>query len=323
MNIKKSLCIFVSIISLVYSVSLSNDKEAKEKQRIADHLQSISVTLQAESSGVRVEGSGVIKTIRVKENGKDEYISYVWTAAHVVAGLRSEKSFLDTDGRHKQVVRFQDAVVVQELAQNGRRVGETRMIAQIIRYSKDEDLAVLKVRKKNFIIESVKFNKTVDGVTPIGTDVYHVGSMSGKTLGANSMTNGIIAQVGRILEGQPFDQTTVTATNGSSGGGVYTRDGVCIGLVTIGVRTGDNFNFIVPIRRIAKWAKSAGVEWALYDGIKMPVEKEMKKMPIEDTGVKLHSSSGEKLSLEYKYLIRKYENGKLVDKFSTEDKKEK
>jgi len=310
----------VIVVLVGFSASFGSDKE---KQRIADHLQSISVTLQAEeTTGRKVEGSGVIVTRKVKENGKDVYISYIVTAAHCVTGLRSEVSFLDSDGTRKQVVKFQDAVIVQELAQSGRRVGETRMIAKVIRYSKDEDLAILRVRKKNFVIESVVFKKNADEVTPIGTDVYHVGSMSGKALGANSMTNGIIAQVGRVISGQPFDQTTVTATNGSSGGGVYTRNGVCIGIVTLGVRTGDNFNFIVPIRRMMKWARSAGVAWVFNSNIKMPSEEELKKMPVEDTGVKLRRPTVTPSS-KYRYLIRKYEDGKEVDEFKDEKEENK
>ncbi|HAT67623.1 MAG TPA: hypothetical protein DCS66_24005, partial [Flavobacteriaceae bacterium] len=57
------------------------------------------------------------------------------------------------------------------------------------------------------------------------TELYHVGSLLGQT-GSNSMTRGIVSQVGRVLnlgsgDGTVFDQTTVTAFPGSSGGGVF------------------------------------------------------------------------------------------------------
>ena len=38
------------------------------------------------------------------------------------------------------------------------------------------------------------------------------------------------------------------------------------------------------MRRITKWAKKTGVEFALNDCVPVPSDDELKKMPIEDTG---------------------------------------
>jgi len=105
------------------------------------------------------------------------------------------------------------------------------------------------------------------------------------------MTAGIVAQIGRVLDGEEFDQTTVTACPGSSGGGVFKRDGLCVGILTQGVRVGDNFNFIVPVRRIRTWAKSAGVEWAMDDAIAMPTPEALRNMPVEGAGVSFGGKS--------------------------------
>jgi len=222
---------------------------------------------------------------KVLVDGKQETVNFVWTAAHVVAGLRTVDSVLDAKtGVERKIARFKDAAIVQEHRDRNRRIGESRMDARVVRYSKKEDLAILMVRKIGYCKESVVFYLENE-VPPIGTDLYHVGSMAGQALGANSMTSGILAQTGRTIDGQVYDQTTVTASPGSSGGGVFLRTGECIGMLTLGVRTGDNFNFVVPIRRIRAWAKRIGGSWALDVTEKVPSEREILEKSIEDAGM--------------------------------------
>ena len=67
------------------------------------------------------------------------------------------------------------------------------------------------------------------------------------------MTSGIISQVGRIHGKVEFDQTTVTAFPGSSGGGVYLQDGRYVGMIVRGA--GEGFNLMVPVRRMVRWAE--------------------------------------------------------------------
>jgi hypothetical protein len=92
-----------------------------------------------------------------------------------------------------------------------------------------------------------------------------------------------MSQHGRLINKVVFDQTTVTAFPGSSGGGVYTKDGRLVGLVLRGA--GETFNLIAPVRRIHDWSKRASIEWAVDDEVKMPSEDELKKLPVEDNGV--------------------------------------
>ena len=76
--------------------------------------------------------------------------------------------------------------------------------------------------------------------------------------GANSMTDGIMSQHGRLINKKEFDQVTVVAFPGSSGGGVYLENGLYVGMLVRGART-QGFNLIVPIRRIRAWAEKANV----------------------------------------------------------------
>jgi hypothetical protein len=247
---------------------------------IAKHLQDISVTIVSKSAFGGGEGSGVVKT-RKGESGEDENL--VWTAAHVVDNLRHTKEIIDSkSGSKRTVVEFDDAMVVKSLVEDGRFVGKVEFYAEVIRFSADEDLALLRIRKKGFVHSSVAFDLD-EKIPPVGAKLLHVGSLLGQ-LGSNSMTEGIMSQHGRLIDKRIFDQTTVTAFPGSSGGGVYLPDGRLVGLVLRGA--GETFNLIVPVRRMRDWAKRAGVEWAIDDAVPMPSEAELRELPVEDNGTR-------------------------------------
>jgi len=97
------------------------------------------------------------------------------------------------------------------------------------------------------------------------------------------MTDGIYSQHGRILKSlnkHIFDQTTVTAFPGSSGGGVYLKsDARYVGMLVRGA--GEGFNLIVPVRRMVDYCERHKMMWALDPKINMPTEEELNKMPVE------------------------------------------
>lgn len=286
---------------------------AKTDRNVADELQAISVTVRAEyAPGSVNQGSGVIVTRKQAIEGKDTEVNYIWTAGHVVERLRSVDEVIDPKtGTKRSVVKFKDAIVVQELRQHGNRVGELRMDAEVFRYSKDEDLAILRIRKTGFVRQSARFDLS-PGVPALGTDLYHVGSPGGQEVGAHSTTPGIIAQVGRRFDGKLYDQTTVAALPGSSGGGVFKRTGECIGLLVLGLRGSDNFNYIVPIRRMRRWAKRAGVEWLLDSSVAVPAQGDLDKMPVEDSGVSFSGNQHATPPRGHKFHIYRLRNGKPV-----------
>ena len=260
--------------------ALSAEKGAKEAPSTADHLQNVSVTIRSEGQFSVGEGSGVIFTRKDKDGN---LVNLVWTAGHVVDNLRSTRSVL-VDGKSKTLVEFKDPVVVKEIRQNGRTVGRLQMDAELLKYSdakNGHDLALLRVRKFNFVEDTVTFY--LDKKIPeLGTDLIHVGSLLGQ-MGANSMTDGIYSQHGRILKTLNkyiFDQTTVTAFPGSSGGGVYLKsDARYIGMLVRGA--GEGFNLIVPVRRMQGYCEKHKMMWALDKSVPMPTNDELKRMPVE------------------------------------------
>ena len=281
---------------LLVCVACVNTTKAQELYK---KLQDISVTVKASSS----EGSGVIITRTVKTEGNEtEQINFVWTAAHVVSGLRSVRNIIE-NGQPKKVIEFKDAQIVQELVENGRRVGELKMDTKVIKYSDatdGEDLALLMVRKRSFIKSNAAFYNGKGEPVSIGTELYHVGSLLGQT-GSNSMTRGIVSQVGRVLnlgsgDGTVFDQTTVTAFPGSSGGGVFLSErsgdkgGQYMGMLVRGA--GETFNLIVPVRRMRAWAAKHDILWAIDMDKEVPGMEEILSLPVE--GPKSKPSSNQK-----------------------------
>ncbi len=258
-------------VVFLFTISISN-LYAGTDSKVVEHLEAVSVTI---SSG-NAQGSGVVKT-RTRGN---ETLNLVWTAGHVVEGLRRTREVVQ-NGVTKTVVFFDDAKIIKTLVEDGRNVGKLEIFASVIRYNKDEDVALLRVRQKNFLKDGVQFYLE-EKIPAIGVPLCHVGSLLGE-LGSNSYTTGVLSQQGRLIDGKIFDQTTVTAFPGSSGGGVYLEDGRMVGQILRGA--GEQFNLIIPIRRIVSWAKAAKVEWAVNDSVPVPNEEILKKLPVEDTGV--------------------------------------
>lgn len=258
-------------------------------QSLPQHLQDISVTVHADGGS----GSGVIVTreARVKNTGNEvAKVNFIWTAGHVVDSLRAVRDTVDSKtGAPRKVVEFKPMFITKDLVERGRKVGETRMEGKVLKYSdaeNGEDLALCLLYKRDFVAASTKFY--LDDAPPeIGVKLFHVGSLLGQG-GSNSMTTGIVSQVGRVitLNNRPiiFDQTTVTAFPGSSGGGVFLADGdkagQYVGMLVRG--SGETFNLIVPARRIKDFCTRHDLLWAIDDKASMPSLEDLDKITVED-----------------------------------------
>jgi len=294
------------VFSLTLGLALLTfDVNADEKKpSTADHLQNVSVTIRAEGPWSAGEGSGVIFT---RKDPKGNLVNFVWTAGHVVDNLRTTRTVV-VSGMPKTIVEFKDPMVVKEIRQRGRTVGRLQMDAEVLKYSdaKDgHDLALLRVRKLNFVTDTVTFYLDKE-IPKLGEDLLHVGSLLGQ-MGANSMTDGIYSQHGRILKSlnkHEFDQTTCTAFPGSSGGGVYLKSNAkYVGMLVRGA--GEGFNLIVPVRRMVDYCEKHKIMWALDPSVKMPSEEDLKAQPIEHSPKEKGETDEEKAKTkEFPYRLR-------------------
>jgi len=269
-----------TVVAFALALSIQAEEIIPKKKSNAEHLQNVSVTIRAEGSFSVGEGSGVIFTRKDKDGN---LVNLVWTAAHVVDNLRSERKIL-VNGMPKTLVEFKDPIIIKEIRQNGRTVGRLQMDAEVLKYSDardGHDLALLRIRKLNFVTDSVIFYLEEE-IPGLGTDLLHVGSLLGQ-MGANSMTDGIYSQHGRLIKSlnkYVFDQTTCTAFPGSSGGGVYLKsDARYVGMLVRGA--GEGFNLIVPVRRMKGYCEKHKIMWALDKAVPMPPTDELTKLPIE------------------------------------------
>lgn len=108
------------------------------------------------------------------------------------------------------------------------------------------DLCQLQVR--NFTAPAVKPGTVKD--LKVGQRVYAIGSPKGLEL---TLSEGIISSLrGTSTDGQPLIQTTAAISAGSSGGGLFSDEGLLIGITTFIVKDSQNLNFAHPVEWIAE-----------------------------------------------------------------------
>jgi hypothetical protein len=241
------------------------------KQSLAE-ARAASVFVKAGDSA----GSGVL----VKNGDR----TFVWTAAHVLEDLQQVRTVVDPDsGLPKVEVTYPDVKVTVDVVKGGRKVGEETRAARVLRYDTANDLGLLLVTDRGWGAGSARF---AAGEPEVGAAVWHVGSFRGAK-GRGSVSDGVVSAVGRLTKGPRggdspdvvSDQFSLVAHQGSSGGGVFSKDtGECLGLINEFLDLHPRFGFsygallAVPARRIREYAKAAKVEYAADPSVKVPAD---------------------------------------------------
>jgi S1-C subfamily serine protease len=221
-------------------------------ENLGEYVQSTSVTV------VTPDGEGSASLFEREIDGA--IYQFAWTAAHVVYDMRTRKV-------------TKHVILTRHHYSNGRQSGITIHKARVIAWSDPEtgyDLALLLVEGR-FTLSHGGVHFNIKKKFPsLGMEVFHVGSFFGE-IGHNSFSVGIISHVGRVLPGLPheYDQTTAPVYPGSSGGGVFDREGMVVR------RADSTFNFIVPMRLMLIWANKEGLLWALDPSVKLPSIEEL------------------------------------------------
>jgi S1-C subfamily serine protease len=126
-----------------------------------------------------------------------------------------------------------------------------RMLSAGVRYSdQGHDLCQLSVRGLD--AQAVAIGDVA--AVSVGDEVYALGAPQGLEL---SLSGGLVSSL-RSFDDAKIIQTTAAISPGSSGGGLFDRQGKLIGITTFQARTGQNLNFAIPASWIAALASRNG-----------------------------------------------------------------
>lgn len=145
--------------------------------------------------------------------------------------------FISSDG--KAVTNYhvvEDASYAQITLADGET---TYKVTGIYDYDVAQDVALIQIDGQNFPYLTPGDTTTVVG----GAQVYAIGSPRGLS---NSISEGIISNVSRTIEGTNYIQITAAISPGSSGGALLNSKGQVIGITAAGLEDSQNLNFAVP-----------------------------------------------------------------------------
>lgn len=203
----------------------------------------------------RSGGSGSVIHSQEKDGS---YSTYVLTNHHVVDDLitvrKKWNSVLQrevhTDERGTAQVHF------FEYRWSSRATGGVSQDADIVAYSREEDLALLKLRSDREVPAVANlYPRDKVKELKIGMDVYCVGAGLGEP---PVMTAGFLSQFGREIEDREFWLSTAPGIYGNSGGALFLQDtyeliGVPARIAVSGFLGGDaitHLMFAIPIDRV-------------------------------------------------------------------------
>lgn len=127
--------------------------------------------------------------------------------------------------------------------------GGTYPVSGVYDYEADRDIALLKVEGSGFSALTKGDSDSILG----GATVYAIGSPLGLE---NTISQGIISNVSRQVEGNSYIQTSASISAGSSGGALIDTAGRVIGITSGTFTEGQNLNLAVPINAVNGLTKS-------------------------------------------------------------------
>lgn len=138
----------------------------------------------------------------------------------------------------------QDAWKAELVTQSGARFPVLGMTA----FNQSQDLALLRV--------SGPLEPVTRRTTPVktGEEVVAIGSPIGLI---NTVSTGIVSAV-RNMNGMEVIQVSAPISPGSSGGGLFDRQGNLIGVTSAVVEGGQNLNFAIPVRYVEQLMAQVG-----------------------------------------------------------------
>jgi len=150
--------------------------------------------------------------------------------------------------------RYVGIRIARPLFEDGQRIGDVLLDVDVVKASEEHDLCLMKVRKKA-VGPQATFALDRKHVA-VDETLYHCGSFLKDY--QQSISVGFVEGHGyrKDQASLPCDHANMTLYPGSSGGGVFTKDGVLVGVMIWG--HGPTNAFYVPADRILDWLNDGG-----------------------------------------------------------------
>jgi S1-C subfamily serine protease len=120
--------------------------------------------------------------------------------------------------------------------------GKVYNVSGVYDYDVKRDIALLKIDGKGFSYLTSDKSTLSNGMT-----VYAIGSPQGYD---NTISQGLISNANRVINGYSYIQISAPISHGSSGGALLNSYGKVIGITSAGVDEAQNLNFAIPISAI-------------------------------------------------------------------------
>ena len=130
--------------------------------------------------------------------------------------------------------------------------GSVYDVKSVLGYDEENDLAILKIDGSGFSALELADSDNAKN----GQHIFCIGSPLGLD---NSITEGVISNTSRTIDGQEYIQISAPISSGSSGGAVLDTNSRVIGVSAAGIEKGQNINLAIPSNRINEVARDKNI----------------------------------------------------------------
>ena len=212
-------------------------------------------------------GSGTIIYSKEFEPGK--YSTYILTNHHVIEDAITITEEWDSVLARKIPVERRSIVYVEQFKYRdiSTPVGTMRIEADIKIYNKQEDMALLRLRYDDQVT-------TIATLPEIGTESRYKVLDETVAVGCSLLfpplpTIGIITRMDFMINSLPYHMSSAQIIYGNSGGAMFQRDGMLIGIPSLVPVVGwttpiTHMGLFIPIDRVYKWMEEERYNF-IYD----------------------------------------------------------
>lgn len=163
---------------------------------------------------------------------------------------------IDSEGHcitNCHVIEGETKITVDIFEQRGNAINERSISdVEIVALTPFFDLALLKLPNPNSKKYKHVFLGIIEDVRP-GDLAFAVGNPLGLT---RSVTQGIISNTRRNVQGQVYLQTTAQISPGNSGGPLFNARGQVIGVTNMKIPMGEGLGFAIPINYVTDFLRN-------------------------------------------------------------------